>query len=391
MDRATLQCTAVRAAVLPGRVLASLAVVHALPSVLTEAESADTTRVRAGMPAGQLLKKREATPSRAESRTLLVVLLKRRLSRALLDTFYELTGLHLRARWHEPATEGEPNGFPVLCSRERQRHVGRLPDRCQTCLRKRRPCARPAQKPEKRFAGLCGSLNYCACVKALGQPCVTLSVQQPGPVSRARRQAFYRAVRIVRLVIHDLQATLQAAQTCCEPPPPMMSVGSACCLQPKEHQSAAAQTIVQPSRSCQRAEGTVTTREGQPATRPLPPGRNHSQLLVQRMRDYIHENYARPIQLADLAASVRLQPTYVSSLFSTTLGVTFHHYLEQVRLAKAKDLLRDPVARVSEVAYAVGYANPNHFRNVFTAHAGLSPSVWRDVPPSTRPSASSRS
>lgn len=74
---------------------------------------------------------------------------------------------------------------------------------------------------------------------------------------------------------------------------------------------------------------------------------------------------------------MNLNGSYVSSLFSTTLGVTFHHYLEEFRLARAKDLLRDPVKRVSEVAYAVGYSNPNHFRNVFTTRVGLPPSAWR--------------
>jgi AraC-like DNA-binding protein len=29
------------------------------------------------------------------------------------------------------------------------------------------------------------------------------------------------------------------------------------------------------------------------------------------------------------------------------------------------------------VAYAVGYSNPNHFRNVFTSRVGLCPSAWR--------------
>ncbi|HVM46995.1 MAG TPA: AraC family transcriptional regulator [Candidatus Acidoferrum sp.] len=97
------------------------------------------------------------------------------------------------------------------------------------------------------------------------------------------------------------------------------------------------------------------------------------------MLDYIHANYARSIQLGDLANSVHLRTSYACYLFSSTVGVTFHHYLEQLRLTKAKNLLRDPVNRVSEVAYAVGYTNPNHFRNVFTARVGIPPSAWRET------------
>ena len=75
-----------------------------------------------------------------------------------------------------------------------------------------------------------------------------------------------------------------------------------------------------------------------------------------------------------------MNAAYVSSLFYTATGVTFHHYLEEFRLAKAKELLRDPVKRVCEVACAVGYANPNHFRDVFKARVGIAPSVWRMHP-----------
>jgi len=103
--------------------------------------------------------------------------------------------------------------------------------------------------------------------------------------------------------------------------------------------------------------------------------------LVQRMQEFIHEHYSHPIQLSDLATSMNLNASYLSSLFSTTLGVTFHHYLEEFRLARAKELLRDPVKRVSEVAYAVGYSNPNHFRSVFVSRVGLPPSAWRQSRP----------
>jgi len=109
------------------------------------------------------------------------------------------------------------------------------------------------------------------------------------------------------------------------------------------------------------------------------PGGSHRQQLVQRMLVYIHEHYSQPMQLGDLAEGMNLNANYVSSLFSATTGVTFHHYLEEFRLARAKDLLRDPLKRVCEVAYAVGYPNPNYFRNVFRARIGVSPSAWRET------------
>ncbi len=299
-------------------------------------------------------------------------LLKQRLARTLFDTFYELTGLRLRAWWHDPTAEEQGGGFPMFCPKAHQRPAGRLPERCQTCLGKHWPCVWNGQKLATRFVSLCGALNYCACVKALGRPCVTLTVQQARPVSCPHKQAFFRAVHLTRLVIHDLQATLDAGQA------------SLLAQPPNEGHEGAGATPAPRCRAGNHQDRVAQAGEGEPANCTLQPGHHHGQMLVQQMLSYIHENYTRPIRLADLAANVHLRPSYACSLFSTTLGVTFHHYLEQFRLARAKQLLRDPLPRITEVAYSVGYTSPNHFRNVFTARVGLSPSAWRVTPPSAR-------
>ena len=289
-------------------------------------------------------------------------LLERQLARPLPDTFYELTGVRLHVWWLEPEVNGQLGQFSKLCFRAGRCAAKKLPDQCEACRAGRWPRAWDGKKTEQRFAGLCGSENYCACVKVLGFPSVTLTVQQPGPVSCARRRAFLRAVHLTRLVVRDLENTLEAARQFCDLRPLAIKLrAKQACGLPEECRLRTNEAAVQ--------------------------GCGRSQQLVQRMLDYIQENYSRPIQLADVAASVRLGSSYVSTLFSTTLGVTFHHYLEDFRLARAKDILRDPVTRVAEAGYAVGYSNPNHFRNVFTARVGLPPSAWRETPASLRSSA----
>jgi AraC-like DNA-binding protein len=291
-------------------------------------------------------------------------LLKQRLRKPLLALFHELTGLHLHAWWREPAAE--LSNFPRLCPR-----AGKLPEACATCLWNRWRPAWNSQKTEQRFTGLCGSINYCACLKVLGLRPVTLVVQQTASASRAGRRAFCHAVSLTRLIIHDLQATLEAGR--------------------------AAERL---ESVCERLKRTVPDGDGRPrlelrrGTSGIPEihtqrtGGSHSLQIVQRMLDYIHEHYSHPMQLNDLAVALGMNATYVSSLFSSTMGVTFHHYLEELRLTRAKDLLQNPLKRVCEVADAVGYCNPNCFRNVFKLHEGISPSAWRERPwPVSRPTA----
>jgi AraC-like DNA-binding protein len=117
---------------------------------------------------------------------------------------------------------------------------------------------------------------------------------------------------------------------------------------------------------------------GIPESRKPPGDGNHSEQIVQRMLEYVHMNYQRPLQLGDVAGALKMNACYLSSLFSHTLGVTFHYYLNKIRLAKAKELLRDPVYRVCEAACALGYASAESFRSSFKTEIGMSPSAWRN-------------
>jgi AraC-like DNA-binding protein len=273
----------------------------------------------------------------------------------------------------------------------RQRPAGQLPARCKACLVKRWRYAWNSQKAEKRFGGRCGSLNCCAVVQVLGRGVLTLTVQQPAPTSCARKRTFLRAVSLIRLIIHDLNGTLEAARASDEPRP--LSAGQMSGPPPQRAQEARPRAGETPALCCPSGTGKTTslgTRAGEPAICNLEPGHSHGQQLVERMRDYLQEHYSRPVQLGDLAAALNLNAAYVSSLFSRMTGVTFHHYLEELRLAAAKDLLRNPVNRVREVAYATGYTSPNHFHDVFKARVGMTPSAWRETSASV-PSFSSSS
>ena len=105
----------------------------------------------------------------------------------------------------------------------------------------------------------------------------------------------------------------------------------------------------------------------------------HGEQLVHRMLDYIHKNYGGPMSLGRFAREIGMNSSYLSSLFSRTVGFPFRSYLKGLRLEKAQGLLSDPLKRISEIAYAVGYADPNRFRLDFKERNGLSPSAWREA------------
>lgn len=128
---------------------------------------------------------------------------------------------------------------------------------------------------------------------------------------------------------------------------------------------------------CHRMPGVPQdpAKGGRTCARPLI--HPHKHRLVEAVRDYVHLNHHKPIGLAEAASVMRMNACYLSTVFSQTAGVTFREFLEDVRLAKAKELLRDPRNRISEVAQATGYASADAFRHAFKARLEVSPTEWR--------------
>ena len=92
---------------------------------------------------------------------------------------------------------------------------------------------------------------------------------------------------------------------------------------------------------------------------------------VQYIIDKIREQYQNCICLESLAADLHLTPEYLSTLIHKELGRTFSSYLKQIRIEKAKELLKHKSLLVSEVAEAVGYSNSRYFCRVFKEHTGM--------------------
>jgi len=93
---------------------------------------------------------------------------------------------------------------------------------------------------------------------------------------------------------------------------------------------------------------------------------------------YIRMNYFRDLSLEELAEHVNLNPSYLSSTFSKEVGMTFLQYLQDIRLKKACDLLKNsPNLTVEAISSHVGYRTPSHFYKVFRERYGISPNQWR--------------
>lgn len=94
-------------------------------------------------------------------------------------------------------------------------------------------------------------------------------------------------------------------------------------------------------------------------------------------KEFVQLHAGEPISMRQAAQQAHLSPHYFSRIFKATTGMTFTEYVGRVRVEKAKALLLDPFARVSEVAYASGFGSVQWFNFMFRKHVGMSPTEYR--------------
>ncbi len=100
--------------------------------------------------------------------------------------------------------------------------------------------------------------------------------------------------------------------------------------------------------------------------------------LIRQAKEFIQSHYTNPdLSLNEVAAQANLSSSHFSVVFGQENGQTFKEYLTEIRINKAKELLRMTALRSADIAYQVGYNDPHYFSSVFKKNTGLSPIEFR--------------
>lgn len=94
--------------------------------------------------------------------------------------------------------------------------------------------------------------------------------------------------------------------------------------------------------------------------------------IVAHIVEGVRRDYAQRLYLEDFAGQLKITPEYAGSLFSKETGKTFSSFLRDVRMERAKELLRGGGLKIYEIAYKTGYADVKYFCRVFKDYTGVS-------------------
>lgn len=99
--------------------------------------------------------------------------------------------------------------------------------------------------------------------------------------------------------------------------------------------------------------------------------------LIARSLRYIKSNYTGKIRLSDISSELHVNPSYFSALFSQEMGRTFTDYILELRIEKAKDLLRNTNMDILDISGSAGFENQSYFTKIFRKRTGMTPRKYR--------------
>jgi AraC-like DNA-binding protein len=98
---------------------------------------------------------------------------------------------------------------------------------------------------------------------------------------------------------------------------------------------------------------------------------------IEPMAKFVAQNYTKRIQIADVAAAVKLHPDYACDLFRRTFGITLNNFIIQHRVQHAQRMLVTTNKKVLEIAYASGFNSLSRFNVSFKSLCGCTPRQYR--------------
>ncbi|SDC24205.1 Helix-turn-helix domain-containing protein [Paenibacillus sp. UNCCL117] len=105
---------------------------------------------------------------------------------------------------------------------------------------------------------------------------------------------------------------------------------------------------------------------------------SHVKQLIEQAMHYLQERYMKDISLDSCSDHIGTNPFYLSKSFKQVTGKNFIDYLTELRMDKAKELLRESELKINDVAEQVGYQH-SYFNRIFKKQEGVTPSKYREM------------
>ena len=98
---------------------------------------------------------------------------------------------------------------------------------------------------------------------------------------------------------------------------------------------------------------------------------------IKMVKSYVQNHYAQQIKLEEMSEMAGFNSAYFSTMFKKETGQTLTEYILQVRMEKARELLKNKEIKVNDIPELIGIGDAKYFSKQFKKVSGLTPSQYR--------------
>jgi YesN/AraC family two-component response regulator len=100
--------------------------------------------------------------------------------------------------------------------------------------------------------------------------------------------------------------------------------------------------------------------------------------LTRQLQQYVQEHYSDPnLNVESLADTFGYTANYTSKIFKSLTGLYLRDYIKDVRIQRAKEMLKNTNHSIHEISAMSGFSNYNYFFSSFRKESGLTPTGFR--------------
>ncbi|NLP46733.1 MAG: AraC family transcriptional regulator [Epulopiscium sp.] len=103
---------------------------------------------------------------------------------------------------------------------------------------------------------------------------------------------------------------------------------------------------------------------------------NVENTIVSQALEYIHSHIHLKLTVSEIANIIPISSSYLSTLFKKNTGTTVMEYVNQYRLKKSKEYLRNSTYTITQIAELLGYSSVHYFSKQFKDYYGVAPTVY---------------
>jgi YesN/AraC family two-component response regulator len=97
---------------------------------------------------------------------------------------------------------------------------------------------------------------------------------------------------------------------------------------------------------------------------------------VEKTAAYLRSHVQSALTFSDVLGHSNMSATSLKTMFKEKTGLSVMEYYRQLKIEKAKELIREEDLNITEVANKLGYKTIHHFSKQFKDIAGMSPSEY---------------